>query len=75
MNPTSGEFVGDELAETWMQRIAVGETVKIKGEELEVVSIGPREITLKLLSQGDRDAKAMRAALDDRLSSLIPPDA
>jgi hypothetical protein len=38
-----------------MQRIGVGEVIKIKGEECEVVKIGRREITLKLLSTTDRE--------------------
>lgn len=54
MNTNTGEFVDQERSETWMQRIGVGEVVKIKGGELEVVSIGRREITLRLLSQEDR---------------------
>ncbi len=55
MDSNAGEFVGDERAEAWMQRIQVGEIVKIKGEELEVVEIGRREITLKLLSRYERE--------------------
>ena len=54
MNSNTGEFVDEERAESWMQRIEVGETIKIKGEELEVVRIGDREITLKLLSHAER---------------------
>jgi hypothetical protein len=54
MDSNAGEFVGEERAEAWMQRIGVGEVIKIKGEELEVVSIGRREITLKLLSFTER---------------------
>ena len=54
MDSNAGEFVDERRAEKWMERIAVGEVVKIKGEELEVVTIGKREITLKLLSHDDR---------------------
>jgi hypothetical protein len=55
MNPSSGEFIDVDRAENWMQRIYVGEVIKIKGEECEVVTIGRREITLKLLSTTDRE--------------------
>lgn len=54
MDTNAGEFVGEERAEAWMQRIEVGEIVKIKGEKLEVVRIEKREITLKLLSAYER---------------------
>jgi hypothetical protein len=56
MNPSSGEFVDEDRSESWMQRIEVGEVIKIKGEECEVVKIGRREITLKLLSSADRES-------------------
>lgn len=69
MDSNAGEFVGDERAQAWMQRIEVGEVVKIKGEELEVVSISLREITLKLLGQQDRDVHAMETALDGLASA------
>ena len=59
MDTRSGEFVEDERAESWMQRIGIGEVVKIKGEELEVVGISGREITLRLLSANDRLARAL----------------
>ena len=61
MDPNSGRFLDedDERIESWMERIAVGETVKIKGEELEVTRIGEREITLKLLSARDRTPKGL----------------
>lgn len=65
MDTNAGEFVSEERAEAWMQRIQVGEVVKIKSEELEVVGIGKHEITLKLLSQRDRDLRDMKAAIED----------
>ena len=54
MDTNAGEFVGEERAEAWMQRIEVGEVVKIKGEELEVLRIDERTIVLKLLSASDK---------------------
>ena len=59
MDTRSGEFVEDERAESWMQRIDIGEVVKIKGAELEVVGIAGREIRLCLLSASDRAARAL----------------
>ncbi len=35
MDPNAGRFVEEAQAESWMQRIEVGEVVKIKGEEFE----------------------------------------
>jgi len=57
MDTNSAEFVGEERAEAWMQRIEVGEVIKIKGEDLEVVRIEKREITLKLLSAYERTVR------------------
>ena len=54
MDTDSGRFVDDEQAQSWMQRISVGEVIKIKGEECEVVELGERTITLKLLSADER---------------------
>lgn len=54
MDTNAGEFVEEERAERWMQRLQVGEIVKIKGEELQVVSTDKREVTLRLLSAADR---------------------
>ncbi len=54
MDSNAGEFVGPDRAEAWMERLDVGEIVKIKGEELEVVKIEGREVTLKLRSWEDR---------------------
>lgn len=54
MNPQTGQFVQEDRAEAWMQRVEVGEVVKIKGEELEIIEIKGREIKLKLLSTEDR---------------------
>lgn len=58
MDTNAGEFVEEKRAEAWMQRIEIGEVVKIKGEELEVVRIEKREITLKLLGQIERIHRA-----------------
>ncbi len=69
MDSNAGEFVDESRAEAWMQRIGVGEVVKIKGEELEVVSIVGREITLKLLSHEDR----VRAVFDDAVPLATKP--
>jgi hypothetical protein len=57
MNTNSGEFVEEARAEAWMKRLELGEPIKIKGEELEVVKIERREVTLKLLSVGERVQK------------------
>ena len=50
----SGRFVDDAHAQKWMKRIALGEIVKVKDEEMEVVAIRERTITLKLLSFEER---------------------
>ena len=68
MDTNAGRFVEEESAEKWMQSISVGETIKIKGEECEVVSIDGRELTLKLLSAEDRMRKELDAT--DFISSL-----
>lgn len=70
MDTNAGEFVGEDRVEQWMQRIAVGETVKIKGEELEVVKIERREITLKLLSYEERIAKGTLEDVSDGFRRL-----
>lgn len=54
MDTNTGEFVDDSRAESWMQRIDVGEVIKIKGEELDVLRIDERTIVLKLLNASDR---------------------
>ena len=62
MDTNAGRFVEEENAEKWMKRLAVGEVVKIKNEELIVVAIGPdaerglsdREVILALKSEEDR---------------------
>lgn len=54
MNSQTGHFVKEDRAEQWMQRVEIGEVVKIKGEELEIVEIEGRHIKLKLLSAEDR---------------------
>ncbi len=54
MDANAGRFIEEQTAEAWMQRIEVGEVVKIKGEELRVVSIEDRRITLELMSAEDR---------------------
>jgi len=63
MNTDTGEFVGPDRAEAWMERLGIGEIVKIKGEELEVIRIEGREVTLKLRSWEDRfvDTKTIEA--------------
>lgn len=66
MDPMSGRFVEEDKAEAWMGRISIGEIIKIKGEELEVVEIEGRHIRLKLLSSEDRGLLAR----GDRYESL-----
>ncbi len=63
MNTDTGQFVEEDRAEQWMQRLTIGEIIKIKGEELEVVKIEGRECTLKLLSAAERFGKADMDAL------------
>ena len=58
MDTQSGRFVDERGAEPWMPRIAVGEIVNLKGEELEVQEIRERTILLKLLSAAERAARA-----------------
>ena len=54
MDTNRGRFVEEESAEAWMQRIAVNEVIKIKGEECRVVRIGERQVLLELMSADDR---------------------
>lgn len=56
MDTNAGKFreEDDPKAESWMTRIALGEVVKVKGEEFEVAGITERYLTLKLLSAADR---------------------
>jgi len=64
MDPNAGRFIEEERAEAWMARIEVGETIKIKGEELEVVEIGDRTVTLKLLSFEERMSRGLPSFAD-----------
>ena len=59
MNTDTGEFVGEDQAEPWMEKVSIGEVVPIKGNPTEVVRIEGRELTLKLMSIGDRHKHAM----------------
>ena len=59
MDTNAGEFVDEQRSESWMQRIEVGEVIKIKGEELEVLKINERTIVLKLLSASDKVKRAL----------------
>jgi len=63
MDTETGQFVAENKAEAWMKRIQMHEIVEIKGAVLEVVSIGRREITLKLLSRDER--KKLKDILSD----------
>lgn len=54
MDTNSGRFVGEDDAEPWMERLTVGEVVKIKGAELRVVVIEDRRVTLELTSAAER---------------------
>jgi len=71
MDTNAGEFVGEERAEAWMQRIEVGEIVKIKGEKLEVVRIEKREITLKLLSAYERTMQKFATFAEEDRKSVV----
>lgn len=68
MDTNSGRFVEEEQAEKWMQRIAVGEIIKLKGEECRVVKIGERRVTLELMSADERMMQEFGS--QDRLSDL-----
>ena len=73
MDTNSGRFIEEQNAESWMQRIEVGEIIKIKGEELRVVSIESRRITLELMSAEDRiqdELKALRSLLTTAREAL-----
>ena len=54
MDTNSGRFVGEEEAQPWMKRIAVGEVVSLKGEDCRVTRIAGRIISLELMSAEDR---------------------
>lgn len=54
MDAMSGRFVEESSAEDWMQRLEIGEKVMIKGEELRVVVIEDRRVTLELSSAMER---------------------
>ena len=71
MDTNSGRFIEEQNAESWMQRIEVGEIIKIKGEELRVVSIESRRITLELMSAEDRiQDELMRSLLTTAREAL-----
>jgi len=59
MNASEGKFVHLGEAKLWMQTLTVGEVVKMKGEEFEVVEITDRECRLKLMSADERQTKQM----------------
>ena len=61
MDPNAGRFIEEGRAGAWMERIAVGEIVKIKGEEFEVLGFNDRKIVLKLLSAEDRFQERLSA--------------
>ena len=73
MDTNRGRFVEEESAEAWMQRISVGEIIKIHGEECEVTEIAGRTVTLKLLSaeeRMERERLAFQSLADMRESML-----
>ncbi len=72
MDTDAGRFVEDEKAETWMQRLDIGEVVKIKGEELEVVKIEGRLVVLKLLNSEERFANSLDVATSEKKPSRKP---
>jgi len=73
MDTNSGRFVEEESAEAWMQRVAVGEIIKVKGEECEVAEIRGRTLVLQLLSHEDRMEREGLAAkaISDLRESLL----
>lgn len=70
MDTNKGRFLeeDDKRIEAWMKRISVGEIIKIKDKEYEVVEINDREIKLKLLSFQEQMSREFAAS--DRLRSL-----
>ena len=73
MDTNAGRFVEEESAEKWMQRIEVGEIIKLKGEDCRVVRIGERQVVLELMSATDRifgEAEAMASIMEERTSML-----
>lgn len=54
MNTERGEFVPQEEAEPHMQTLDIGEVVKVKDEEFQVVAIKGRLVALRLMSAQDR---------------------
>ena len=54
MDPDGGRFISEEEAKAWMQHFAVGETIKVKGDEYEVEAIEERRLILKPLSADER---------------------
>ena len=67
MDPNAGRFVEEAQAESWMQRIEVGEVVKIKGEEFEVLGFEGREIRLRMRSAEDRQGDHLRSFWGDKM--------
>lgn len=65
MDPNAGRFVDEDRAQKWMERVEVGEVVKIKGEELEIIEIGKRTLKLKLLSHNERMEKSFGGLVQD----------
>lgn len=61
MDTERGRFVEEQDAERWMKRLGVGETVKVKDVEFEVMEIGDRRLVLKLLSARDREVAHLAA--------------
>lgn len=59
MDPNSGRFVDEREAKAHMKRFTVGEVLKLKGEEFEVLEIQEREIRLKPLSAQERLMKQL----------------
>lgn len=76
MDTNSGRFVEESSAERWMKRVSVGETLKIKTEEVVIVAIGPdtnrglsdREMIVALKSATDRMLDEQESA--DRLELM-----
>ena len=74
MDPDAGRFMREEEAKAWMTRFEIGETVKVKEEEFEILAIKERELILKPLSAGERQHRDLRDLLGavDEMTAPAP---
>lgn len=63
MDPHEGRFDPPNESNQHLKRFTVGETLKLKGEEFEVIEIRPRAIILKPMSAFERGLDGMRRAI------------